>query len=57
VTTTLATSNLRGTSRIENDRAVPNADTVVKLANALNGRLERMLEMADCLPGERMAGS
>ena len=39
-------------SRIENDSAVPNADTVVKLATALDGELDRMLEMADCLPRE-----
>jgi transcriptional regulator with XRE-family HTH domain len=39
-------------SRIENDSAVPNADTVVKLSNALDGELERMLQMADCLPRE-----
>src|SRR5437763_1422986 len=39
-------------SRIENDSAVPNPDTVVKLAIALEGELERMLEMADCLPRE-----
>lgn len=39
-------------SRVENDNAVPNADTVVKLANALEGDLERMLELADCLPRE-----
>src|SRR5678809_791412 len=39
-------------SRIENDSAVPNADTIVKLSNALDGELERMLQMADCLPRE-----
>ena len=39
-------------SRIENDNAVPSADTVVKLAGALDGDLDRMLEMADCLPRE-----
>jgi transcriptional regulator with XRE-family HTH domain len=39
-------------SRIENDSAVPNPDTVVKLSNALEGELERMLQMADCLPRE-----
>jgi len=39
-------------SRIENDSAIPNAETVVKLANALDGDLERMLELADCLPRE-----
>jgi transcriptional regulator with XRE-family HTH domain len=39
-------------SRIENDNALPNPDTVVKLATALGGELERMLELADCLPRE-----
>lgn len=39
-------------SRIENDSAVPNADTVVKLATALDGPLEQMIELADCLPRE-----
>ena len=39
-------------SRIENDSAVPNPDTVVKLSNALEGEMERMLQMADCLPRE-----
>jgi transcriptional regulator with XRE-family HTH domain len=39
-------------SRIENDNAVPNPDTVVKLANALDGDLETMLGLADCLPRE-----
>jgi transcriptional regulator with XRE-family HTH domain len=39
-------------SRIENDNTVPTPDTVVKLANALDGELERMLELADCLPRE-----
>jgi transcriptional regulator with XRE-family HTH domain len=39
-------------SRIENDNALPNADTVVKLAEALDGELELMLQMADCLPRE-----
>jgi transcriptional regulator with XRE-family HTH domain len=39
-------------SRIENDSAVPNADTVVKLANALEGDLDLMLQKADCLPRE-----
>lgn len=39
-------------SRIENDSVVPNADSVVRLANALGGDLEMMLEMADCLPRE-----
>ena len=39
-------------SRIETDRAIPTADTVVKLANALNGDMNLMLEMAECLPQE-----
>jgi transcriptional regulator with XRE-family HTH domain len=39
-------------SRIENDNAVPNPDSVVRLANALDGELEQMLELADCLPRE-----
>ncbi|MDP8921557.1 MAG: helix-turn-helix domain-containing protein [Chloroflexota bacterium] len=39
-------------SRIENDSAVPNPDTVVKLSNALGGEMELMLQMADCLPRE-----
>ena len=47
--TQLSVSHL---SRIENDKAIPNADTVVRLANALDGHLERMLQMADCLPEE-----
>jgi transcriptional regulator with XRE-family HTH domain len=39
-------------SRIENDAAVPNPATVVKLSKALDGELDRMLELADCLPRE-----
>ena len=39
-------------SRLENDNSLPNADTVVKLANSLDGDLEQMLEMAKCLPKE-----
>ena len=39
-------------SRFENDKALPNTESVVKLANALDGELERMLQLADCLPGE-----
>lgn len=39
-------------SRIENDGAVPNADTVVKIHNVLGGDLGVMLELADCLPRE-----
>ena len=37
-------------SRIENDSTVPGPDTVVKLAEALNGDLKVMLELANCLP-------
>lgn len=48
-TTGLSVSHL---SRIENDIAVPNAETVVKLATALDGDLEQMLTLADCLPQE-----
>ena len=39
-------------SRIETDSAIPTADTVVKLARALDGGMDLMLEMAGCLPGE-----
>jgi transcriptional regulator with XRE-family HTH domain len=39
-------------SRIENDSTVPNPNTVVRLAAALDGDLKLMLEMADCLPRE-----
>jgi transcriptional regulator with XRE-family HTH domain len=39
-------------SRFENDNAVPNPESVVKLSNALDGELEVMLQMADCLPRE-----
>jgi len=37
-------------SRIENDSTVPNADTVTRIATALDGDLKTMLEMAKCLP-------
>lgn len=37
-------------SRIENDSTVPGPGTVAKLAEALDGDLKLMLEMADCLP-------
>jgi len=37
-------------SRIENDSAVPKFETVAKLAEALDGDLKRMLEMAKLLP-------
>ena len=39
-------------SRLENDNGLPNPDTVVKLALALDADLERMLELAKCLPRE-----
>ena len=39
-------------SRLENDNNVPNAETVVKLSAALDGDLEQMLQLADCLPAE-----
>ncbi|MBI4496680.1 MAG: helix-turn-helix transcriptional regulator [Chloroflexi bacterium] len=39
-------------SRLENDHALPTPETVVKLATALDGNLENMLELADCLPRE-----
>lgn len=37
-------------SRIENDSTMPNADSVAKLAIALDGDLRLMLEQASCLP-------
>jgi transcriptional regulator with XRE-family HTH domain len=37
-------------SRIENDKAVPSPDVVVKLAAALDGDMDRMLELAGTLP-------
>ena len=39
-------------SRIENDSTLPNADTVAKIAKALDGDLKFMLERAECLPKE-----
>lgn len=39
-------------SRIENDSAVPSAEVVVKIHQAVGGDLEQMLEMANCLPRE-----
>lgn len=39
-------------SRIENDNAMPTPDTVVRLAEALGGDLELLLELANCLPRE-----
>lgn len=39
-------------SRLENDNAVPNAETVVKLATALGGDLNQMLRLSECLPTE-----
>src|SRR5437763_16277111 len=43
-------------SRIENDSAMPNTDTVVKIHRALGGDLGEMLELADCLPREILDG-
>jgi transcriptional regulator with XRE-family HTH domain len=37
-------------SRLENDSTLPSPDSVVRLAEALDGDLKAMLEMADCLP-------
>ena len=37
-------------SRVENDSASPQADAVSKIAEALDGNLEELLELADCLP-------
>lgn len=37
-------------SRIENDSTLPGADTVARIAEALDGDLKTMLEMANCLP-------
>src|SRR6266542_6902746 len=45
----LSTSHL---SRLENDNAVPTAETVVKVHNVLGGDLTVMLELAQCLPEE-----
>jgi transcriptional regulator with XRE-family HTH domain len=39
-------------SRLENDNGIPSADTVVRLANALEGDLDQMLSLANCLPQE-----
>ena len=39
-------------SRIENDSTLPNAETVAKIAKALDGDLKFMLERAACLPKE-----
>ncbi len=39
-------------SRVENDNAMANPDTIVKLCRALGGDLELMLLKADCLPQE-----
>ena len=39
-------------SRLENDNNLPNAETVVKLSAALDGDLDQMLGLADCLPRE-----
>jgi len=37
-------------SRVENDSASPQAEAVTKIAEALDGDLEELLELADCLP-------
>jgi transcriptional regulator with XRE-family HTH domain len=37
-------------SRIESDSTIPSADSVAKIAEALNGDLKLMLEKAQCLP-------
>jgi transcriptional regulator with XRE-family HTH domain len=37
-------------SRLENDSVLPSADSVARLAIALDGDLKAMLEMANCLP-------
>jgi transcriptional regulator with XRE-family HTH domain len=37
-------------SRLENDSVLPTAESVARLAEALDGDLKAMLEMADCLP-------
>ena len=39
-------------SRLENNSIVPKAETVSKVASALDGDLKLMLELADCLPKE-----
>ena len=39
-------------SRIENDNTVPAVETVIKLANALDGDLDVMVQLAACLPKE-----
>ena len=39
-------------SRIENDSNLPSVDLVVRLAHALEGDMDFMLERADCLPQE-----
>jgi transcriptional regulator with XRE-family HTH domain len=37
-------------SRLENDSTVPSAESVVRLAEVLDGDLKAMLEMSGCLP-------
>ena len=37
-------------SRVENDSASPQADAVARLAEALDGDLRELLELAACLP-------
>ena len=38
-------------SRVENDSASPQPDAVARLAEALDGDVRELLELADCLPG------
>ena len=37
-------------SRVENDSASPQADGIARIAEALDGDLRELLELADCLP-------
>ena len=37
-------------SRVENDSASPQADGIARIAEALDGDLRALLELADCLP-------
>lgn len=39
-------------SRVENEAAIPKLDSVVRLRKALDGDMDRMLELAKCLPEE-----
>jgi len=42
-------------SRLENNKNLPNPETVVKLAGVLGGDLDQMLALAKCLPQEVLA--